>query len=425
MERQMSFAQWDAFRQLGLRSDADEATVRRAYAQRLKTCSPETDPQGWMRLHSAFKTALSAFDEAASSGQGGGASSQSFDPDLLQGEEENSYGELFGDIEHLAGEAEEEEERWREAHELELREAQDRKRQALCQEIDQRVNRIVRQSHFRPVKEDALEELLSCRAWRLMREENRAYLRPELERLRARRGRMTPRAIGLFDKEDGNRQIVLPDFHTWMSFQSKQNASDDKKREQKANRRILLWVLGAIFLFAVLVPSGQGGRTTSYNYTYPHFTPLIPSIGSHVPRMSPIPGALSSPAPAFDRSNPVSEVQNSAVSVLLGDVTLGECIRTFAEEDGVWSSEGERVTVSAGKGEREFFAVFSLDSADSDEAVVTLHPSNRSEPLYVLSFRICGRNLRGQLNTIFFTMKFSPNPVKSLESLFQQNESKS
>ena len=109
MDRPMNMAQLAAFRFLGLTSDADEAAVRRAYAQRLKTCSPETDPQAWMRLHSAFKSALSVFELPASDRQGGGASPDEFDPEPQSGTEEDTFQSLFDNIEQLAGEADEEE----------------------------------------------------------------------------------------------------------------------------------------------------------------------------------------------------------------------------------------------------------------------------------------------------------------------------
>ena len=144
-------------------------------------------------------------------------------------------------------------------------------------------------------------------------------------------------------------------------------------------------------------------------------TPIpVPQLNSLRPQ--------SSPAPAFDRSDPVSEVQNSTLAPLVLEIALGECIARYALDNGVWSSEGERVTVSAGEGRRAFYAVFSLDSADSDEAVATLQPTNRSEPIYVLAFRICGRNIRGPLNTILFTMTYDPNPVDSLEEYFRSIE---
>lgn len=49
----------DAFRLLGLRKkDADERAVKRAYAQRLKQVRPDEDPEGFQRLHEAYRSAL-------------------------------------------------------------------------------------------------------------------------------------------------------------------------------------------------------------------------------------------------------------------------------------------------------------------------------------------------------------------------------
>ena len=45
---------WDA---LGLSGPADLHSIRRAYAQRLKTAHPEEDPEGFQRLHAAYQEA--------------------------------------------------------------------------------------------------------------------------------------------------------------------------------------------------------------------------------------------------------------------------------------------------------------------------------------------------------------------------------
>ena len=192
MDRPMNMAQLAAFRFLGLTSDADEAAVRRAYAQRLKTCSPETAPQAWMRLHSAFKTALSVFELPASDRQGGGASPDEFDPEPQSGTEEDTFQSLFDNIEQLAGEADEEERQRYEAHAQELREAEDRKLQTLCREVKGRVSRLVRRALFKHIEESDLQELFSCRAWRQIRETNAERLRPEIDRLLARNKHMSP-----------------------------------------------------------------------------------------------------------------------------------------------------------------------------------------------------------------------------------------
>ena len=43
-----------ALRELGLRPDADERAIKRAYAAKLKTTRPEDDPEGFQRLHAAY-----------------------------------------------------------------------------------------------------------------------------------------------------------------------------------------------------------------------------------------------------------------------------------------------------------------------------------------------------------------------------------
>jgi hypothetical protein len=47
-----------ALEQLGLDADADERAVKRAYAARLKTTRPDSDPEGFQQLHEAYQAAL-------------------------------------------------------------------------------------------------------------------------------------------------------------------------------------------------------------------------------------------------------------------------------------------------------------------------------------------------------------------------------
>jgi hypothetical protein len=47
-----------ALRRLGLDAGADERAVKRAYAARLKTTRPDTDPEGFQALHEAYQAAL-------------------------------------------------------------------------------------------------------------------------------------------------------------------------------------------------------------------------------------------------------------------------------------------------------------------------------------------------------------------------------
>ncbi|HTV83798.1 MAG TPA: J domain-containing protein [Dyella sp.] len=47
-----------AYELLGISPDADERTVKRAYAQLLRTTRPDEDPEAFQRLHTAYKTAL-------------------------------------------------------------------------------------------------------------------------------------------------------------------------------------------------------------------------------------------------------------------------------------------------------------------------------------------------------------------------------
>lgn len=48
----------DPFALLGLAHDADEAAIKRAYAQRLRKTRPDDDPEGFQRLNEAYRAAL-------------------------------------------------------------------------------------------------------------------------------------------------------------------------------------------------------------------------------------------------------------------------------------------------------------------------------------------------------------------------------
>lgn len=50
-----AFINW---RLLGIAPTRDELSIRRAYAEALKTCNPEETPERWRRLHSAYRAAL-------------------------------------------------------------------------------------------------------------------------------------------------------------------------------------------------------------------------------------------------------------------------------------------------------------------------------------------------------------------------------
>jgi hypothetical protein len=53
------------FDALGVDDDADERTIKRAYARLLKTTRPDEDPAGFQRLHEAYQEALSLVREQA------------------------------------------------------------------------------------------------------------------------------------------------------------------------------------------------------------------------------------------------------------------------------------------------------------------------------------------------------------------------
>lgn len=61
----------ESFAYLGLRADADERAVKRAYAQRLKLIRPEDDPAGFQALHEHYRRALDQARQQAQAALGG------------------------------------------------------------------------------------------------------------------------------------------------------------------------------------------------------------------------------------------------------------------------------------------------------------------------------------------------------------------
>ena len=50
---------WEARLILSIQGNASPEEIKKAYAEKVKACNPETDPEGWMRLHEAYKLLLS------------------------------------------------------------------------------------------------------------------------------------------------------------------------------------------------------------------------------------------------------------------------------------------------------------------------------------------------------------------------------
>ncbi len=113
MESKMTYEQIKAFTVLGLPPDAGEMEIKRAYARKLKTCNPETNPEAWMSLHDAYEKALTASKEDRSD--------LFYDEDEYddkftnlfetstneqEQEQESEYDSFFKDIEELSSESE-------------------------------------------------------------------------------------------------------------------------------------------------------------------------------------------------------------------------------------------------------------------------------------------------------------------------------
>lgn len=85
-----------ALRLLGLDADADERTIKRAYAAKLKSVRPDTDPEGFQRLHEAYREALRCRELSDRIGR----DEDEFDEVFAEDESANSDddgGRAFGD----------------------------------------------------------------------------------------------------------------------------------------------------------------------------------------------------------------------------------------------------------------------------------------------------------------------------------------
>ena len=58
---------WEARLILSIQGNASPEEIKKAYAEKVKTCNPETDPEGWMRLHEAYKLLLSSAESQKNS----------------------------------------------------------------------------------------------------------------------------------------------------------------------------------------------------------------------------------------------------------------------------------------------------------------------------------------------------------------------
>ena len=99
----MTYEQTVAFFKLGLSIDSDRSEVKRAYAKKLRICSPETNPKEWMLLHDAYEKALSAFDVHNVNN----STDVMINEDIYECDDsENDYVSFFQDIEQLSSESE-------------------------------------------------------------------------------------------------------------------------------------------------------------------------------------------------------------------------------------------------------------------------------------------------------------------------------
>ena len=54
---------WEARLILSIQGNASPEEIKKAYAEKVRACNPETDPEGWMRLHEAYKLLLSSAEK--------------------------------------------------------------------------------------------------------------------------------------------------------------------------------------------------------------------------------------------------------------------------------------------------------------------------------------------------------------------------
>ncbi len=256
-----------AFHILGLREDAAGDKVKHAYAQKLKGCSPETDPKGWSRLYQAYKTAMQAPEAEAGAdfpehGYGlnetvilpngsdqAGRPEQSAEGGIQR--ESVSNEELFGQIGDLADRAKQAEQRdWRQAR-PQLEQAQQNELRRMSRRTREKVRDLCFVSRRKKLTAEDLKTFFESASYQYVREKTPVKAQRQLAPLlRLNQERF---------EEDAYRQLSQEYLRCGVSGKSGEGleAPDSGRMDQERTSLVSEWrkhwvLLRMVLLLAVL-----------------------------------------------------------------------------------------------------------------------------------------------------------------------------
>ena len=363
----MRLEQLLALHQLGLGSAASEQEIKRAYAERIKDCNPETDAETWMQLHNAYKLALSALKDGVQTSAVVISPPEPPPPaPPKEAEIVSEFDELFDEMDELAQDAGRWEVQYQQQQEMVLR-------------------------SIRAAEKARRRELEAERRAREQAEHERIAKRVKRSVARLRR-----RAIWkMLDEEELNGLLYSPDFQaisgeSWcieLLYPLLQRSVYDRRLTREAQVALSLRL----------------AELSRHNY------PDRPNISSRLPQILAKARAAAEEKAKKRRTGLgllalallfaiaylpdlfPSDVSYAKKAKLYGDLTVEECISTFSGSSGFWHETGDTIAVQAGSRDRRVDAVFTLDEEKAAKGCLERLVSNSglsSRKVYVLSFRV-------------------------------------
>lgn len=357
----MRYDQVHAFHQLGLSPGADEQAIKRAYAQKIKSCNPETDAENWMRLHNAYKLALSALqenDNTQDTEERIDVPPVKLPPMPVDSHEDDGseFDSLFDNLENLAQDAALQEEQYQVEYKAAVRAAKSAQAEKVRKPLEQRIHKLCRLTLRRKLESEDLKNLFqspdfqtaSGEAWCV------ELLYPLLQ------SGLYERKLTLEAKDALSLQLCElyqmqhPECPDAFALRSKLVADTRAQAEKmfKVQGRVCGWIIYLLLILLVYLPELY-----------------------------------------------VSDIEYAQSASLYASLTMQECIRSFTRTDGYWRKEGDTIVVSAGDGDREIHAVFTLDEDKSNVNFPFPFYSksgSRTRRVYVLSFQVGSYTCKGR-----------------------------
>lgn len=357
----MRYDQFNAFLQLGLSPGADEQTIKYAYAQKIKNCNPETDAENWMRLHDAYKLALSALQESSDTQ----CTDKRIDmPPLKQApvddheDDGSEFDRLFDNLENLAQNAVLQEEQYQREYKAAVRAAKRVQAQKVRKPLEQQVRKLCRRAVRKKLESEDLKSLFLSPDFRSVSEEDWSteLLYPLLQPYVYTKC-LTPEArTALSLKICELYQIQHPECPDAFAIMPKLVA-DTRAQAEKASKkqgRVWGWITYLLLILVVYLPDPY-----------------------------------------------VSDIEYVQSANIYASLTIQECIRSFTGTDGYWRKEGDTIVVSAGDGDRSVHAAFTLDKEKSNASFpfpFYSKPGLWTRQVYVLSFQVGSFSCTGSLD---------------------------